>query len=515
MSDDLAPVYDVYEKEEAPKAQPQSTAPVVPPSLNNSSAGLPTGPLPNDIPALNPNALTPGQLNIPPIPSTQELQKKTEEKQKEMGPAVAANPLSQINLRQYLHDMIDNDMVLGGIGGAGLAYGASKLFNKQAPKKVEERDISKLERKEPSFQGYGDELITPAAEREMKDPVIRDGIRESQLKSFINSDKLPTNKDELDLIAKSFQQTHGMTNNAPVNLGQGMNTSAGEPSDFTIPTTQNIGTKINQPGPAVQGNVEVPADSTPVHTQEEQNLEAVAQTPAEATKTAEVAHKDVQEAFVPQESPITNAEPKIEGAVKPIENERNIFDETLPSSTETKIPEAVPPKATKTKTPKEPKVPTIEGLSKAQNSMRNYFVGSQGFTPEQYDEFVTKVYGGKYPEMGPKGGGLVPEDQATYKGYRKENIEGPKINLTRDMKKTLKAGGVASLLTLPAFINAKTQRDFTEARQNLGESLLPIGATPTEAGAPGLTPEILESQRQATLLGSPYRKSVGVKPPAR
>ena len=324
MSDDLAPVYDVYEKEEAPKAQPQSTAPVVPPSLNNSSAGLPTGPLPNDIPALNPNALTPGQLNIPPIPSTQELQKKTEEKQKEMGPAVAANPLSQINLRQYLHDMIDNDMVLGGIGGAGLAYGASKLFNKQAPKKVEERDISKLERREPSFQGYGDELITPAAEREMKDPVIRDGIRESQLKSFINSDKLPTNKDELDLIAKSFQQTHGMTNNAPVNLGQGMNTSAGEPSDFTIPTTQNIGTKINQPGPAVQGNVEVPADSTPVHTQEEQNLESVAQTPAEATKTAEVAHKDVQEAFVPSESPVTNAEPanvepvaEVKGGVNP------------------------------------------------------------------------------------------------------------------------------------------------------------------------------------------------------
>jgi len=79
----------------------------------------------------------------------------------------------------------------------------------------------------------------------------------------------------------------------------------------------------------------------------------------------------------------------------------------------------------------------------------------------------------------------------------------------------LKAGGVASLLTLPAFINAKTQRDFTEARQNLGESLLPIGATPTEAGAPGLTPAILESQRQATLLGSPYHKSKGIKPPER
>ena len=156
---------------------------------------------------------------------------------------------------------------------------------------------------------------------------------------------------------------------------------------------------------------------------------------------------------------------------------------------------------------KAPKVPPVEGLNKAQNSMRNYFIGSQNFTPEQYDEFVTKVYGGKAPEMGPKGGGLLPEDQATYKGYRKENIEGPKVNLTRDMKKIIKGGGIATLLSLPAFINAKTPEEKDQIIRNFGESLLPIGATPTEAGAPTLTPAIRESQRQATLLGSPYRKS--------
>ena len=177
----------------------------------------------------------------------------------------------------------------------------------------------------------------------------------------------------------------------------------------------------------------------------------------------------------------------------------------MPSSVQPEIKGAVAPK--ETKAAKAPKVPPIEGLNKAQNSMRNYFVGSQGFTPEQYDEFVTKVYGGKAPEMGPKGGGLLPEDQAIYKGYRKENIEGPKVNLTRDMKKIIKGGGVATLLSLPAFINAKTPEERDQIIRDFGEGLLPIGVTPTEAGAPTLTPAIRESQRQATLLGSPYRKS--------
>ena len=201
-------------------------------------------------------------------------------------------------------------------------------------------------------------------------------------------------------------------------------------------------------------------------------------------------------------------------------NNKNIFDENLPSSAapapkiqEVSTQEIIEKKVPKT--PKAPKVPPIEGLTKAQNSMRNYFIGSQNFTPEQYDEFVTKVYGGKAPEMGPMGGGLLPEDQATYKGYRKENIEGPKVNLTRDMKKVIKGGGIATLLSLPAFINAKTPEERDQIIRDFGEGLLPPGLTPTEAGAPTLTPAIREAQRQATLLGSPYRKSTGVAPPKR
>ena len=239
-------------------------------------------------------------------------------------------------------------------------------------------------------------------------------------------------------------------------------------------------------------------------TVDENALKAAALNPSEKANNPELAtnvqaktdlqNKEVQDAILKPQQPA----PVVDQAPKIVEvSPQEIIEKKVP------------------KVPKAPKVAPVEGLNKAQNSMRNYFIGSQNFTPEQYDELITKVYGGKAPEMGPMGGGLLPEDQATYKGYRKENIQGPKVNLTRDMKKVIKGGGIATLLSLPAFINAKTSEDRNQIIRDFGEGLLPIGVTPTEAGAPTLTPEIRESQRQATLLGSPYRKSKGVKPPSR
>ena len=239
-------------------------------------------------------------------------------------------------------------------------------------------------------------------------------------------------------------------------------------------------------------------------TVDENALKAAALNPSEKANNPELAtnvqaktdlqNKQVQDAILKPQQPA----PVVDQAPKIVEvSPQEIIEKKVP------------------KAPKAPKVAPVEGLNKAQNSMRNYFIGSQNFTPEQYDELITKVYGGKAPEMGPMGGGLLPEDQATYKGYRKENIQGPKVNLTRDMKKVIKGGGIATLLSLPAFINAKTSEERNQIIRDFGEGLLPIGVTPTEAGAPTLTPEIRESQRQATLLGSPYRKSKGVKPPSR
>ena len=213
----------------------------------------------------------------------------------------------------------------------------------------------------------------------------------------------------------------------------------------------------------------------------------------------EAASNPVEKALNPELA--TNVQAKTDLQNKQVQDAILKPAQPTPIEQAPKVVEVSPQEIIQKKTPKAPKVPPMEGLSKAQNSMRNYFIGSQNFTPEQYDEFVTKVYGGVAPEMGAMGGGLSAEDQAKYKSYRKENIEGPKVNLTRDMKKVIKAGGVATLLSLPAFINAKTAEERNQIIRDFGEGMLPIGVTPTEAGAPGLTPAILESQRQATLLG--------------
>ena len=531
MSRDLTPIYDVMPQEANQPAvvetttQPAPNMAIAPNAIapNNMVAPPNGGPLPPGLSLPSLGNVVPGQMpSLPNIPTTNELAKKVTEAQKESGPPVAPNALDQLDLKKHMHDFIESEHFWPTVGTGALAlagYGGAKAYQAyKKSKSVEERNIAKIE---PSFGGGGTETITAAAEREMRDPIIKDGVRGGELKSFLNTDKLPTGMD-LDLAVKSYLSTMGRTSiPANVDLGSVMNFKPGEPVmgstqatpdnvtgvDYSKPaylrnkrtapettpivnpvveaTALNIPT-FGEPKNAEQGGVEIPANSDPVHVKEEQDLSSTAQNSKERAQTIDTDQTEVQ------------------NAIRPIDNTKNIFDETLPSSVQPEIKGAVAPK--ETKAAKAPKVPPIEGLNKAQNSMRNYFVGSQNFTPEQYDEFVTKVYGGKAPEMGPKGGGLLPEDQATYKGYRKENIEGPKVNLTRDMKKIIKGGGIATLLSLPAFINAKTPEERDQIIRDFGEGLLPIGVTPTEAGAPTLTPAIRESQRQATLLGSPYHK---------
>jgi hypothetical protein len=178
---------------------------------------------------------------------------------------------------------------------------------------------------------------------------------------------------------------------------------------------------------------------------------------------------------------------------------------------------AAKPKATKAKNPVE--------------SMKNYLTGSQGFNEEQYNTLMKDILG-KDLEMPSTGGGFGekshPEEWNKYMAWRKENIEGPKSNLNFDIKKKLrdvekiedpKARATArnalivSLMSLPAFLNAKTSKEMREARQGLGEAILPIGMTPTEAGAPTLPPNAYSESKK---LGSPFRKQLmGVAPPAR
>jgi hypothetical protein len=111
---------------------------------------------------------------------------------------------------------------------------------------------------------------------------------------------------------------------------------------------------------------------------------------------------------------------------------------------------------------------------------------------------------GYTPEYPPgKGGSLQPEEKEKILQYRKENIAGPKINLTHEMKKAMKAGGgAAALMAIPGFANAST---LGEAMGNIGEALLPLGMTPSDLAPGTLTKKQLDAYKEAQKLGSPYR----------
>jgi hypothetical protein len=528
VSRELSPVYDVFEDDTTPApvatvvpSVNNSTAAVAPPATNKRETApaiqnaLGNSPLPSSLTAPSLGNIDPGQLSLPAMPSTDVLAKKTQETQKQMGAANTANPLSQVDIRKYLHDLIDNDMVLGALGGAAAGVAGYKMLNKKA-KSIEERDIVKsMERKEPSFDGYGNEFITPAAERHMADPMVRDGVTESALKAFIKSDKLPKDPLELDLITNQYLKTNKMAQVPPVDLSSGMNFAPGEPT-FSIPTTQDIGAKINQPGPATQGNVEVPADASPVHVQEEQNLQSVAQTPEEKSKTLEVAKQDVEKAFVPEKNPILSNEPQIPNAVKPLTTGSGMpaFQGTAPEGTKFKK-----------NLQGEKKIQTFEGLHEIPST--------HAFVPNgQYMDILRNAIGQEAFTSGlQKAGGYPETPQKAYELSRAINES--QSRLPRDIAKDLNIGlgettkaitqkmpggaksasmkgplaGVGAVILMSDLANAETPAERKAILRDAAEGMLPLGVNPTEAGAPGLTPAILESQRQATLLGSPYRKT--------
>ena len=86
----------------------------------------------------------------------------------------------------------------------------------------------------------------------------------------------------------------------------------------------------------------------------------------------------------------------------------------------------------------------------------------------------------------------------------------------------MRIAGVTGLgMAISDLVNAKSIPEAVLRAGDIATDYLPFvgqakqGLSPGEVGAPTLTPQILEAQRQATLLGSPYRKSKGIKPPER
>jgi len=156
-------------------------------------------------------------------------------------------------------------------------------------------------------------------------------------------------------------------------------------------------------------------------------------------------------------------------------------------------------------------------LTKEQKGMKNYLVSQYGGGPEgeaAYKKVIDIL--GEVPayEKG-KGGGLTPEANNAIKDWRKANIEGPKVNLTHDMKKVMKgAGGTAILMALPGFAEAAQRKDVGKMSDIFTDFFVLPFAQSREAGIPKAQEEdiIAAKFKEASKLGSPYRS---VPPPKR
>jgi len=192
-------------------------------------------------------------------------------------------------------------------------------------------------------------------------------------------------------------------------------------------------------------------------------------------------------------------------------------------------------------------MPAFQGTAPEGTRLKKEFAGlheipsTHAFVPSgQYMDILRNAIGQEAFTSGLKNAGGYPETPE--KAYEiSRAINESQSRLPRDIAKDLNIGlgeptkaitqklpgggkaakmkgplaGLGAVILMSDLAKAETPAERKAIMRNAAEGLLPLGVNPTEAGAPGLTPAILESQRQATLLGSPYRKSIGVKPPAR
>ena len=157
---------------------------------------------------------------------------------------------------------------------------------------------------------------------------------------------------------------------------------------------------------------------------------------------------------------------------------------------------------------KKPVDPTEAGLTKQEIGMKRYLESFYGG-----GEVGAKTYGqvgeilGYRPAFEPgKGGGLKAEENAVIKGYRKENIEGPKVNLDKEMKRALKGGAAAAaLMAIPGFADAAQKKDYGRMVDLASDFVVPPFAGSTELGVSTLGEKQLKAFENAQKLGSPYR----------
>jgi hypothetical protein len=157
--------------------------------------------------------------------------------------------------------------------------------------------------------------------------------------------------------------------------------------------------------------------------------------------------------------PAAMPQPAISAAPAPAAPAAPVIEVPVVAATEADVP---PEQKAKTST-KPVAPPSVEKLTKEQKGMKNYLVSQYGGGVEGEAAYgKVKEILGSTPEF-PKGqgGGLTAEQNKVIKDWRKANIEGPKVNLTYDMKKAFKGGGgLAVLAAIPGFAEAAQNRDF-------------------------------------------------------
>lgn len=158
--------------------------------------------------------------------------------------------------------------------------------------------------------------------------------------------------------------------------------------------------------------------------------------------------------------------------------------------------------------------PAETALTKEQMSARGWLANQYGGNNKYY-ESVQEIFGGAPPSYNAAAGekAIGKEAHQVVMDWRKANIEGPKVNLTHDMKKVLKGGGgMAVLMALPGFAEAAQRKDVGKMSDIFTDFFVLPFAQSREAGMSKREEEsiIAGKFKEASKLGSPYRS---VPPP--
>lgn len=161
---------------------------------------------------------------------------------------------------------------------------------------------------------------------------------------------------------------------------------------------------------------------------------------------------------------------------------------------------------------KKPVNPADVGLTKQELGMKNHLLSMYGekenpVAAAKAYETVKEILGYTPAYAQGEGGSLSKGEKSKVLDYRKENISGPKVNLTKGMKDALKKGGpvAAAMIATNEFANAAQKKDYGRMADLASDLFVPPFAGSTELGVSTLSEKQLKAFENAQKLGSPYR----------